>query len=68
MAYLKEIIYKCGCGKRQAVALYSFRNEEEGRFCRTCGKRALARQQEIEREMFATGRTTGPAFSKVRLN
>ena len=50
MAYLKEIVYKCGCGKRQAVALYSFRNEEEGRFCRACGRRALAHRQQIEKE------------------
>ena len=50
MAYLKELVQQCRCGKRAVVALYSWRNEEEGRFCRKCGKTALVRRQEIERQ------------------
>jgi hypothetical protein len=48
MAYLKELTHRCSCGKQALVALYSFRNEEEGRFCRACGNRALERQRQRE--------------------
>ena len=63
MAYLKELTSRCSCGKQALVALYSFRNEEQGRFCRVCGNRALARQRQREksyvREESMTSERTG---------
>lgn len=52
MAYLLEISIKCEyCHVGLArVALYDYRNELRGRYCKKCGKRILKEREKYERE------------------
>lgn len=46
--HLREILKpKCQCGKPATVELYNDRNAPCGKYCRSCGKRALARMRMV---------------------
>ena len=51
MAYLKEITRpQCPCGKRAVVILMNYRNASISAYCQPCGKRALKRQNQSEKQ------------------
>lgn len=53
MAYLKELIRRCGndhCATRAVVALHGRRNEHYGDYCCRCGGRELGKLKAIESE------------------
>jgi hypothetical protein len=55
MAYLRELSpHRCRCGARAVVQVFNALNAPLGEFCRSCGKRELARLRAVEAHSVAT--------------
>jgi rRNA maturation endonuclease Nob1 len=53
VAYTKELHTTCdgnGCTKKASVEVFNDRNASIGKFCKSCGHRALIRTMKAEKE------------------